>query len=244
MFCKFCGASLPDDAAFCPACGVKVTGEAKPEAPKLHTMRCESCGSTSLRKLPTGGYRCEHCGTRFFTEEEKPGKDNGSVDAQVAILLSEAAAFAEKNDYQNEIQALTKAVELSPENNTALLRLGRAYWQLGSLEKAMEYYRIAEELYPNDPAVYSNIGSNFFKLGHYAEAYAQYEKAVAIINSDPNSASAGDTAVMYANYAYSLGKLGDKKNAVKYLSIAKEKGYSKESINRICEDLHIFRFLI
>jgi len=244
MFCKFCGAILPDDATFCPACGVKVTWEARSEASKLHTMRCTSCGSTSLRKLPTGGYRCEHCGTRLFAEEEKPGKDNGSVDAQVAILLSEAATFAEKKDYQNEIQALTKAVELSPENNTALLRLGRAYWQLGSFEKAMEYYRIAEELYPDDPAVYNNIGSTFFMSGHYAEAYAQYEKAIAIIDSDPNSACAEDTAVFYGNYAYSLGKLGDKKNAKKYLSIAKEKGYSKESINKICEDLHLFRFLI
>lgn len=244
MFCKFCGAILPDDATFCPACGVKVTWEARSEASKLHTMRCTSCGSTSLRKLPTGGYRCEHCGTRLFAEEEKPGKDNGSVDAQVAILLSEAAAFAEKKDYQNEIQALTKAVELSPENNTALLRLGRAYWQLGSFEKAMEYYRIAEELYPNDPTVYNNIGSTFFKSGHYAEAYEQYGKAIAIINSDPKSACAEDIAVFYGNYAYSLGKLGDKKNARKYLSIAKEKGYSKESVNKICEDLHLLRFLI
>ena len=39
-------------------------------------------------------------------------------------------------------------------------------------------------------------------------------------------------------------KLGDKKNAKKYLSIAKEKGYSKDSIDTICRELHLFRFLI
>ncbi len=108
----------------------------------------------------------------------------------------------------------------------------------------MEYYRIAEDLYPNDPSVYNNIGSNYFKSGHYAQAKEQYEKAVAIIVSDPLSASAEDTAVTYGNYAYCLGKLGDRKNAKKYLSIAKEKGYSKDSIDTICRDLHLFRFLL
>ena len=135
-------------------------------------------------------------------------------------------------------------MELAPENDFVLLRLGRAYWRLGSIEKALEYYHMAEELYPNDPTVYTNIGSAYFKLGHYAEANAQYEKAVAIIASDPMSACAEDIAVAYGNYAYCLGKLGDMKNAKKYLSIAKEKGYSKDSIDTICRELHLFRFLI
>ena len=103
---------------------------------------------------------------------------------------------------------------------------------------------MAEELYPNDPTVYTNIGSAYFKLGHYVEANAQYEKAVAIIASDPMSACAEDLAVAYGNYAYCLGKLGDRKNARKYLSLAKEKGYSKASIDTICRELHLLRFLI
>ncbi len=244
MFCISCGAALPDNAVFCPVCGAGVTNSSKPKSSQLHSLKCTSCGSSSLRKLPAGEYQCEHCGTMLYTDEQDPRKNHETVDAKVAILLSEAAAFAGKKDYTNELQTLIKAVELAPENNTVLLRLGRAYWQLGSFEKAMEYYRIAEELYPNDPTVYNNIGSTFFKSGHYAEAYEQYGKAIAIINSDPKSACAEDIAVFYGNYAYSLGKLGDKKNARKYLSIAKEKGYSKESVNKICEDLHLLRFLI
>ena len=100
--------------------------------------------------------------------------------------------------------------------------------------------QIKESMFGN----YTNIGSAYFKLGHYAEANAQYEKAVAIIASDPMSACAEDIAVAYGNYAYCLGKLGDMKNAKKYLSIAKEKGYSKDSIDTICRELHLFRFLI
>ena len=244
MFCRSCGAVLPDRAAFCPGCGAKVAGEGRPEKLHLRSLKCTSCGSGDLREVYKGKYRCEHCGTIFCTDEQNTGESQETVAAQLAVLLSEAAAFAEKKDYQKELRTLIKAVTLAPEDNTGLLRLGRAYWRLGSCEKAMEYYRKAEALYPNDPSVYTNIGSTYFKTGHYAQAKEQYEKAVALIAADPLSACAEDAAITYGNYAYCLGKLGDRKNAKKYLSIAKEKGYSKDSIDTICRDLHLFRFLI
>ena len=244
MFCRFCGAALSDDAAFCHSCGAKVSGGEGSEKGLLRSMRCTACGSGSLKRIRAGEYRCEHCGTMFHTDAQSSGENHEAVDAKVSILLSEASACAEKKDYHHELQALTEAMALSPEDNTVLLRLGRAHWRLGSLEKAMEIYRAAEALYPDDPTVYINIGSVFFKSGHFAEANAQYEKAIAIIASNPMSACAEDIAVAYGNYAYCLGKLGDKKNAKKYLSLAKEKGYSKESINTICKDLHLNRFLI
>ena len=244
MYCKSCGAALPDDAAFCPECGTKIAEKRKPEKSPLCPVRCTACGSNNLKKLYKGGFRCEHCGTVFYSDERDAGTDREELDAKVAVLLSEAAKFAEKKDYHNELQKLSEAKKFAPEDNTVLLRLGRAYWRLGSIEKAMEYYHMAEELYPDDPSVYNNIGSAYFKLGHYAEAKAQYEKAVALIASDPMSSCAEDTAITYGNYAYCLGKLGDRENARKYLSIAKEKGYSKESINTICKDLRLNRFLI
>ena len=244
MYCMSCGAALPDDAAFCLKCGAKLTGGEKPNTGLLHAMRCTACGSGSLKRIRKGEYRCEHCGTLLHTDEDGSGSNQESVDAKVAILLSEAAAFAEKKDDHNELRTLTEAMELAPENNTVLLRLGRAYWRLGSFEKAMECYRAAEERYPEDPTVYTNIAAVFFKSGHYAEAKAEYEKAVAIIVSNPASACAEDIGIAYGNYAYCLGKLGDKKNAKKYLSLAKEKGYSKESVEFICRDLHLNRFLI
>ena len=160
------------------------------------------------------------------------------------MALSDAAEYAKKGDTQNELQTLIKAMDLAPEDNTVLIRLGRAYWRLGSVEEALEYYRMAEELYPDDPIVYVNIGSAFFKLGQYAQAKAQYEKGIAIIESDPMSACADDIAVAYGSYAFCLGKLGDKKSAKKYLSIAKEKGYSQESVNTVCRQLHLNRFTI
>lgn len=227
MYCMSCGAALPENSAFCYACGAAVTDGKEPKKAHLYSMSCSACGSGDHRKIRFGEYRCEHCGTVLHTGEQNSAVDQEAADAKVAVLLSEASAFEEQKDYKSQLQTLIKAVELAPENNTVLLRLGRAYWQLGPFEKAMEYYRIAEEMYPNDPTVYNNNGSTFFKSGRYAEAYAQYEKAIAIIDADPLSACAEDIAVFYGNYAYSLGKLGDKKNAKKYLSIAKKKVTAK-----------------
>lgn len=123
MFCMSCGAALPDNAAFCPDCGAKVTGEGNPEKLPLHSLKCICCGSSDLRNLYKGKYRCEHCGTILCTDEQNAGEEQEAVEAQIAVLLSEAAAFAEKKDYQNELATLTKAKDLDPEDNTVLLRL-------------------------------------------------------------------------------------------------------------------------
>ena len=244
MFCISCGSALPENATFCPVCGKKVTWEVKSEGSGLRQIRCSYCGSSNVIKTRAGEYRCEHCGTKFFTEEKKSEEENQKRDAEVAVLISEAQAYADKKNYQRELRTLAKAMEIDPENNTVLLRLGRAYWRLGLPEKAIEYYRIAEELYPDDPIVYTNIGAAYIRLGHYAEAKVQYEKGMSIIESNPMSACADDIAITYGNYALCLGKLGDKDGAKEYLTLAKEKGYSKDSINSVCKQVHLNRFTI
>ena len=58
------------------------------------------------------------------------------------------------------------------------------------------------------------------------------------------SACAEDIAITYGNYALCIGKLGDKDGAKEYLTLAKEKGYSKDSINSVCKQVHLNRFTI
>ena len=244
MFCIYCGSALPEDAAFCPVCGKKVMGKAEPESLRMYPGKCTSCGGTVLKKIRAGEYQCEYCGMMLFSDEQNDGEDQEAIDAKVALLLSEASAYAKKKDYQNELLTLVKAYSLAPEDDCVLLRLGRAHWRLGSFDKAMEYYRIAEKLYPDDPTVYTNIGTVFFKQGHNEKAKTEYEKALAIIEADSTSVCAEDRSIAYGNYAYCLGRLGDIKNAKKYLSIAKDYGYPKESIDIICMELHLIPFLI
>ncbi len=237
MFCISCGKMLPDNALFCSACGTRVEQKSP-----LFTLKCTSCGSSNLKRLRAGEYRCEHCGTSFFSKEQSDREEDS--DARLVSLLDKAEAYAEKGELQSEHKALATAYSLAPENNDVLLRYGRSYIKLGFPQKAMEYFRKAEALFPEDPVVYVNIGTALLKEGHFAEAKQQYEKGLSIIEEDPASASLGDIAVTYGNYALCVGKLGDRKTARKYLSIAKEKGYRSASIDWICRELHIPRFLI
>ena len=244
MFCKKCGYVLSETDEFCPVCGTKIDSEKPLNAPVLHPWQCVSCGSNDIRELKAGVFQCAHCNTMFSMEERAEQNDETSEETEVALLLAEAERYAGKTDIRKEIQTLLKALAIDPENNDVLLRLGRAYWKVDLTEKALEYYRKAEALYPEDPIVYSNIAAAYLKQRKNSEAKEQYEKSIAMIEADPFSAVPSDIAVVYGNYALCLGRLGDRKNARKYLSIAKAKGYSPESIRTICQELNLNRFLL
>ena len=100
MFCIHCGSALPEDAAFCPVCGKKVMGKAEPESLRMYPGKCTSCGGTVLKKIRAGEYQCEYCGMMLFFDEQNDGEDQEAIDAKVALLLSEASAYAKKKDYQ------------------------------------------------------------------------------------------------------------------------------------------------
>ena len=244
MFCKECGSALREQEEFCPVCGAKIHSEKSLNASVLRPWQCVSCGSNDIRERKAGIFQCAHCNTIFSVEERTEQKHDESDETEVAVLLAEAERYAGKTDIRNEIQTLLKALAIDPENNDVLLRLGRAYWKVDLTEKALEYYRKAEALYPEDPIVYSNIAAAYLKQRKYSEAKEQYEKSIALIEADPFSAVPSDIAVVYGNYALCLGRLGDRKNARKYLSIAKAKGYSPESIRTICQELNLNRFLL
>ena len=90
---------------------------------------------------------------------------------------------------------------------------------------------------PDNPTVYCNIGNVYFTQGQYAAAKPLYEKALAGIEANPMRVSGNDIAVSYGNYGNCLGKLGDLEGAKKYLSLAKTKGYSRESLRNVCRQL-------
>lgn len=242
MYCISCGAQVPENAAFCPACGAKVARPAPEEKASDQTLRplvCAFCGSGNLKKVRKGEFLCEHCGRRFLADVQDEVLSPEEARAKLLAILAEAEIRADRKDYQGELSALSKGLEVEPEDPTLLLRLGRSCQRNGLVQEAMDYYRKAEAVSPNDPIVYVNQGALYVRQDMDAEAKPLLEKAIAMIEADPMSASSGDIAVTYGNYALCIGKLGDLRGAKRYLVIARKKGYSKESISYICRKLGI-----
>ena len=232
MFCIQCGSALPEGAAFCPACGAK-TGVSEGAAPDA----CSACGSRSLRKIRKGTYLCEYCGSRFFADGQDTADGEEEAEVELLALFALASEYEQKDDIAGELRILLKGLDLAPENPTLLLKLGRAYWRFGQNRKALEYFRQAERLDPNNPVVSINMGNICLTQGQYADAKLLYEKGLAIIEADPLSATGNDIAVAYGNYGNCLGRMGDLKGAKKYLSIAKKRGYNRDSLANVCRML-------
>ena len=197
-------------------------------------MICASCKAP----LPEGAAFCPSCGNRVGLKPYAE-MDEWPETSVLLKIFAEADEYERKDDYQTELQILSKGLRIAPDNCSLMLRLGRAFWRLGYDQKAMDYYRKAERLNPRDPIVYVNIAAVYISRGMYAEARPYLERGIAIIEADPLSASAGDIAVTYGNYALCAGELGDRSGAKKYLALAKKNGYRRESLETVCSRLHL-----
>ncbi len=73
MFCKKCGAQLPDDAIYCMKCGTPVAVVQQTQTQQLTTtiiapsgvtsLKCPTCGAPISPKFGEMVITCEHCGT-------------------------------------------------------------------------------------------------------------------------------------------------------------------------------------
>ena len=232
MFCMNCGVALPEGAAFCPKCGSR-TGTPNGTPPES----CTACGSRSLKRVRRGEYLCEHCGSRYYVNSEDGIESEEEADAKLTALFVEAAEYEARDDVPAELQILQKGLDIAPQNVTLLLKLGRSYWRLGQNRKAMEFFERAEVSDPGNPIISIGLGNIYLTQGLYAEAKSFYEKGLAVMEANPLLVTANDLAVSYGNYGNCLGKLGDRKGAKKYLSIAKKKGYNPESLANVCRQL-------
>ena len=111
MLCKRCGSRLPDEAAFCPACGAQAPHDAitsagtwfeEGAAPAV----CASCGSRSIRIVRKGEYLCEYCGSRFFAKGQDVAASEEDVTAELMALFEEAAKYESRDQISSELRVL------------------------------------------------------------------------------------------------------------------------------------------
>ncbi|MDJ0713626.1 MAG: tetratricopeptide repeat protein [Prochloraceae cyanobacterium] len=85
-----------------------------------------------------------------------------------------------------ELAALTRLIELEPNNFEAYNNRGRARQRLEDLWGSITDYTRAIELNPADAAAFNNRGLAFLEVGYLAQAIADYTRAIEI---DPNVAN-------------------------------------------------------
>ncbi len=122
----------------------------------------------------------------------------GSVDAGLAefrkVMALRPNAVAVYSDlgvelfgasrFEESVEALDKAIALSPGSAITLSRAGAAAQQLGDTKRALAYYEQANAIQPRADT-FLNIGTIQYGLGDYAKAAAAYEGSLLIRPQSP-----------------------------------------------------------
>jgi tetratricopeptide (TPR) repeat protein len=97
----------------------------------------------------------------------------------VAVYSDMAVALYNASRFEAALEALEKAIALSPASAINLTRAGATAQQLGDTTKALEYYERANTIQPRADT-FSNMGTIYYGLGDYAKAAAAYEGSLLI----------------------------------------------------------------
>ncbi len=154
-------------------------------------------------------------------------------------ILAKADEYMQTGEVQKELEVLLEGEKSWPRDCGLLLRIGRAYRRIGDHDKAMICYHKVEEINPKIPVTFINRGSLYLVNGLYSQAKEQYEKAESLVTENPDSIDPHDLGILYANYALSVGKLGEIRTAEDYLTRAERLGYSSDHIADIRSKLGI-----
>lgn len=119
---------------------------------------------------------------------DKPSDGQGVSSWRLWLLYGGALDAAK--DWKRAKPALQRAVELGPDQPSALNHLGYAMLDRGdNLEEATKLIAKASSLRPQDPAITDSLGWAFFKRGQTNQAIAILEKAV---ETDPTIAETSE----------------------------------------------------
>lgn len=104
--------------------------------------------------------------------------------------LSDAALdLLTQREYDKAVEQFNKALEMEPEDTSALNNLGAAYSEAGNFERAFPYFRKALELDPDNYKAHHNYGVALANAGQHEEAKQELEKAIELNKYDARSYS-------------------------------------------------------
>jgi serine/threonine protein kinase/tetratricopeptide (TPR) repeat protein len=97
----------------------------------------------------------------------------------VAVYTDMGIALFNASRFQESLDALDKAIALSPGSAITLSQAGAAAQALGDTKRALAYYEQANAIQPRADT-FSNIGTIQYGLGDFAKAAAAYEGSILI----------------------------------------------------------------
>lgn len=142
-------------------------------------------------------------------------------------IIKLAESYAEKEEYDKELDTLLSGLSIDPENAELLNQIGRAYRHVGDYNAALDYYFRSAKADPNNLSIGSNIATAYMFLGEYEKADHYFQGEIRRLEAVHSQEAKDVLAIAYANYALCVGRMGDLNKARDYLSKAEQTGYKK-----------------
>ena len=116
-------------------------------------------------------------GSSKYKEAQEMFKKALEVEEDADTLIDLGNAYASNGEYNEALNAFTRALMISPDNGELLFNIGSVYLLQERLTKCIEYYNKAEEagfdnvrLYINLAAIYNALGDQQMELRNYTKA--------------------------------------------------------------------------
>jgi tetratricopeptide (TPR) repeat protein len=176
--------------------------------------------------------QCTAAARAYTRTAAKPTADQMRV-LEILEQLDGAADWRGVAAQERAARAVAAAMRTSMPSMAAgvYFTLGRAYQNLGSFSKALEYHKehltMAKEVgdRAGEGRAYGNLGNAYDSLGDYAKAIEYHTQDLAIAKEVGDRAGEG---MAYGNLGIAYGSQGDFRKAIEYLAqqlaIAKEVG--------------------
>lgn len=143
--CHGCSHSLPDEAVFCPECGVKRDAATAVSADRFAESRAHPGPSGALGPLASSA---------VFAASAPPVTEASRLSSRASLdaLLARANLLRMRGQWAEAVERCTEALRADPHNPAAHSLLGDIYENQGRLDKAIHWYQLALEQNPESIA--------------------------------------------------------------------------------------------
>ena len=150
---------------------------------------------------------------QYFLQLEKLGDQSDSTYRQLMLLSFNTRQWNEAVKYASLLKKVRSAEQTA-------YYLGKSFYEMEDLSKAVQYMEIAAKENPSNPEVPYTVARVYADMFNYKKSAEYFEKALAL-NPD-NARWVYELALVY--YA-----IPDEQNSLKYMLLAKEKGYKQDN---------------